>query len=104
MPFTHTAAAFLVSLSCALLTASCVQTPGGTAGADNNTVTAAEGIEGLDFPGPSPTAITPCEEACWVLYLAACAVYKKKGLGSACYAEAMEEYVRCARRCREGGD
>jgi hypothetical protein len=66
-----------------------------------STAESRESLEGLRAPGLSPTATTPCEDACFVLYLAACAVCAKQKLGRACYEAAMEEYVRCARACRE---
>jgi hypothetical protein len=89
MNLVHTAASLLVSLS--LVTASCVQSPGRTTEADDDVATTTE------------AATTSCGDVCFAIYLAACALCKKQGLGRACYAEAMEEYVRCARRCREEG-
>ena len=104
MHLTHTLVALLACVSCALVDASCVQTPEGTPGADGDTAATTAGVEGLDVSSSFLSAATPCEDACFVLYLAACAVCRKQGLGSACYAAALEEYVRCMRRCRDSGD
>jgi hypothetical protein len=59
--------------------------------------------EGVRLGAAEEAATTPCEDACFVLYLAACARCAQLGLGRSCYAEAMEEYVRCAKRCRDEG-
>lgn len=85
-------AANIVALSFVLV-ASCVQSP--EPPSETASASAAPTIEA--------TATTPCEDACFVLYLAACAVCAQQRLGRPCYEAAMNEYVRCARRCREEG-
>ena len=58
---------------------------------------------GFGSPPLSVAATTPCEDACFEAYLAACAVCARLRLGRRCYEDAMSEYVRCVRRCNEGG-